>query len=173
MLKRIPPQIRLPSRYSYVVASALILLAALLLLNQDRHLSGVDVALIAGLAAILALIWQRGHPRIDSGMLAAEGDVLRDIKRSGQFSLLAFESEYCAMCLVAGPRIEQLEKVDGLNVYRLSVNSEPGQSLFRQVDGRLTPTYILVDPHGNYVQEWILVLPIERILYAVRQQPAA
>jgi hypothetical protein len=171
MLKKIPRQVWLVNIYGYFVVAAVVVLVALVLLTQD-DVSWLDVGLVVGVVAAFALVWQRLHPRLSVNVPPTGGDLLWKMGHSGHYTLLAFESEYCPMCMAVGPRVAQLETVDGLDVYRLSVNREPGRSLFRQYEGRMTPTYVLVDPHGERIQEWIVALPIERILYTVRHQHA-
>lgn len=171
MLKKLPRQVWLVGIYGYVVVAVVVVLVALVLLTQD-NVSWLDVGLVVSVVALFTLVWWRAHPRLSVNVPPTGGDLLWQIGHSGKYTLLAFESEYCAMCMTVGARVDHLSEVDGLDVYRLSVNSEPGRSLFHQYDGRMTPTYVLVNPRGERVQEWVVALPIERILYAVRQQAA-
>jgi thioredoxin-related protein len=172
MLKRIPRQVFLVNFYGYIVVAVMVVVAALFLLSSD-DLYALDLVILAALVIGAGLLWWQFHPRLNVGVPDAADDLRAQIRRSGQHTLLAFESEYCPMCMTIGSRVTQLESVEGLRVYRLSVNSEPGQTLFREYDGRLTPTYVLLGPHGERLQEWVIALPVERILYAVRQQSAA
>jgi hypothetical protein len=171
MLRNIPRQFVFLAIYGYLFVAAAVVVAALLLLNTENSLF-VNLAIVAAVVAGLALVWWLRHPRLKPQALDAAG-LLREAISKEPYVLLAFESEYCGTCMAISGRITQLDNIKGLKIYRLSVNREPGQTLFKKYDGRITPTYVLLNDRGEVVQDWPVVLPIDRVLYAVRQQSAS
>jgi len=172
MLKKIPRQIWIINIYGYFLVAGAVVITTVLLLNGD-HLGTVDMLILVAVLAVLGAIWWRFHPRLNQ-IKPEQAPTFRDqLNNSATYSLLAFESEYCPFCMTIGGQVERLQNVDGLTVYRLSVTKEPGQSLYRDLDGRLTPTYFLLDRRGKLVQEWPIVLPVERIVYEVNRASAS
>jgi thioredoxin-related protein len=171
MLRKLPRQFVFLAIYGYLFAAALIVVAALLLLNTENSLFA-NLVIMATIMIALGLIWWLRHPRLKPQALDAAG-LLREAISKGPYVLLAFESEYCGTCMAISGRITQLDNTKGLKIYRLSVNKEPGRTLFKKYDGRITPTYVLLNDRGEVVQDWPVVLPIDRVLYAVRPQAAS
>ncbi len=169
LLKALPRPLFILNYYAYLVMAVIIVLLAVALLASDG-LSLFDLVVLLGLIAVFGLGWWFLHPQ-ESADLPAAFQTAHESERSYPYTLLAFESEYCPICMTMGrQQLTQLEakQPDSLKIYRVSVNKDPGQSLFRQFDGRATPTYVLLDADHKVLMEWPLVLPIERILYAVR-----
>ncbi len=174
MLKKIPRPLFLIDHFFYPILAVVVVLIVYSALNRDGFSLG-DLAILAALVAIFAAVWWRFHPRQSKHLPVNAVAMTREIKHSHKYVLLAFESEYCPKCMAMGWQVSRLEnsQTKDLKIYRLSVNKEPGRTLFEQYDGRITPTYILVDSRGNTVMEWPLVLPAERVLYAVKQEHPA
>ncbi len=170
MLRKVPRQLIVFYIYGYLFVAAAILVAALLLLNTDNLLIA-DVGIVALIALGLGLIWWWRHPRLAQEPRAPD-NLLREAVGKEPYTLLTFESEYCMTCMAISGRINQLDNIKGLKVHRLSVNTEPGKTLFKKYDGRLTPLYVLLNAQGEVVQDWPVILPIDRVLYAVKQQSA-
>jgi thioredoxin-related protein len=176
MLKKIPRPLFLIDHFFYPILVVIVVLVAYAALNADG-LSLGDAAILLALIAIFAVLWWRFHLRQSKNLPVNATAMLREIKHTHKHVLLAFESEYCPKCMAMGGQVARLEKSQpkDLKIYRVSVNREPGRTLFVQFDGRITPTYVLLDPKGNLVNEWPLVLPAQRVLYAVNhrqeQQP--
>jgi thioredoxin-related protein len=86
--------------------------------------------------------------------------------------MVALESEFCLSSTTVGARLSALEAAhpDKFQIYALSIFKEPGKRLFKQYKGRVTPTYVLLDPRGKVVMNWPLVLPVEKVSYAVTQE---
>ncbi len=168
MLKRIPRPLFLIDHFFYPILAVVVVLIAYAVLNADG-LSLGDVAILVALAAIFVLVWWRFHLRQSDSVPVNAVALMREIKHSHKHALLAFESEYCPKCMTLGAQVHRIEKTQNkdLRIYRLSVNKEPGRALFKQFDGRITPTYVLLDSKGNVIMDWPLILPAERVLYAV------
>jgi hypothetical protein len=167
-IKSFPRQVFWFSIVSMFMPYTAIMIIAGVLLSQDGALQLFpDVLVFIAISVITAGIWWVLHMRQQANTPPSENDFLTMLKRTNKYSLLAFESEYCALCLTTGNRVNELESFDPehLNVYRLSVTQEPGGTLFRRFEGRMTPTYILLDPGGHVMEEWALALPIQRVKY--------
>ena len=175
MLKKLPRPLFIVDHFFYPILAALIVLVLLLVFaNSPDGVSLADLAILVALIAIFALVWWRFHARQQANVPVNATALLRAIKHSHKPSLIAFESEYCPKCMVLGRQVSRLSEMHlkNMNIYHLSVNKEPGRELFKQFDGRITPTYALVDEKGNLIEDWPLILPVDRVVYTVtRQQP--
>ncbi len=169
MLKRIPRPLFLINYFFYPILAVIVVLVVFFRLNADNDLSLEDLGILAALVALFALVWWRFHAQQSKGLPVNATAMMREIKHNHKYALLAFESEFCPACMTMGVQVSRIEnsKPKELTIYRLSVNREPGHSLARQFDVRATPTYILVDPKGSIIMDWPIVLPAQRILYAV------
>jgi thioredoxin-related protein len=173
MLRRLPRALFIPDRFAYPILSALTVLVLLLIFaNSPDGLTVADLGILVGVMAVLALVWWRFHARQTRNVPINATALLRAIKHSHKPALIAFESEYCPKCMVLGRQLSRLSdmQLSNMTIYHLSVNREPGRALFRQFDGRITPTYTLLDAKGNLIEEWPLILPIDRVIYSVTRQ---
>ncbi len=151
-----------------VPVPALILLAVIL--GLDGYTLG-DGFVIGAAAATLALFWWRFHARQTANVPDNTDALQETINQNGKYALLAFESEFCLSSTTVGQRLAKLETMypEKFQIYSLSVRKDPGKELFQQYEGRVTPTYVLLDPEGKEVMNWPLVLPVDRVTYAVTQ----
>jgi thioredoxin-related protein len=173
MLRKLPRALFIPDRFAYPILSALIVLVLLLIFaNSPDGLTVADLGILIGVIAVLALVWWRFHARPTRNVPINATALLRAIKHSHKPALIAFESEYCPKCMILGRQLSRLNdmQLQNMTIYHLSVNKEPGRALFQQFDGRITPTYALVDTKGNLIEEWSLILPIDRVIYSVTRQ---
>src|SRR5204862_823777 len=133
--------------FFYPILAVVVMLIAYAVLNNADGLSIGDAAILLALVAIFALLWWRFHLRESKNLPVNATAFMREIKHSHKHTLLAFESEFCPKCMTLSGQVKRLEKSHpkDLRIYRVSVNKEPGRSLFNQFDGRITPTYVLVD----------------------------
>ncbi len=162
------------NHFSFVFGTlALILVVALLGIQGNPF---VALLIIPTVLVGVVLLWWTAHARQSPNLPDTTEDFLGTLKQTGKYALLAFESEFClTSCLAStlfGKRLLELERTrpDRFQVYSLSVLKNPGKTLFEQFEGRITPTYVLLDTQGNVVMDWPLVLPIERVIYAVEKQ---
>jgi thioredoxin-related protein len=171
MLKKIPRPLFLIDHFFYPILAIVVVLIVETLLGVDG-LSLGDLAILVALVALFALVWWRFHFRESKNLPVNATALMREIKHSHKHALLAFESEFCPKSLALGGQVMRLEKghPKDFRIYRISVNKEPGRTLFQQFDGRITPTYVLVDTKGDVVKKWSLLLPAERVLYAVNHR---
>lgn len=173
MLKRIPRALFIPDRFAYPILASLVVLVLLIVFaSSPDGLTVTDLAILVVLIAVFALVWWRFHARQNRNLPVNATALLRAIKHSHKPALIAFESEYCPKCMVLGRQLSRLSdmQIQNMTIYHLSVNREPGRTLFAQFDGRITPTYALVDAKGNLIDEWPLILPIDRVIYSVTRQ---
>jgi hypothetical protein len=172
MLKRIPRQILAVNVYGYVVVAVIVVVAAALLLTAD-DLGLLDLGLLAALVGGAGAVWWRFHPRLPASQVLTVEDFLRLARANHLHTLLALESEYCAMCMAAGGRITALDGLDGLCIYRFSIHAAPGHALYAHFGGRLTPYYVFFDPQGTQIAAWHVALPTEHIMQTVQAARAA
>lgn len=171
MIKKLPRWVFVVNWYGLFLVIAAVVLLVLAILGANG-LDAVDLVVVAAILGAFAVYQQRRHLRQSPFLADDAASLMGKIRKSHKFVLLAFESEYCPMCLSAGNRVARLEALanEDFQVYRLSIQKEPGRTLYTRYDGRLTPTYILIDSAGNVIQDWPMVLPVERITYALRQR---
>lgn len=174
MLKKLPRPLFIVYHYAYPILATIVVLVAFALLNADG-LNLVELGVLIALIGVFVLIWWlfRTRQRKDTPVNATA--LLRAVRHSHKHALLVFESEFCVTSMLLRRQGSFLERMRPrpLETYRLSVNREPGRTLFAQYDGRITPTYILIDPQGNVVVRSALVLRKDRVLYnTTRQQQA-
>ncbi len=168
LLRKIPRPLFIVNYYAYPIMAALVVLVSAAVLNSNGvSLLGLGVPVLVVL--VFSLIWWRLHARQSADLPTTANDSLPEIWRSQPYTLLAFESEYCPVCMTMARQVSRLEvmPLDSLKIYKVSVNKDPGRNWFEMFDGRATPTYVLLNSEGQVVMDWSLVLPVERILYAV------
>jgi thioredoxin-related protein len=168
--KKLPRPLSMTGAFLYPVMAAIIILVLLFVLAADE-LSLADWGILILAGALMFLIWWRFHARPSKEVPLNATSFIREAKHSHKYTLIALESEYCPNCMISEPRVKRLEEnpPPNLKVYRVTIQREPGRSLFKQFGGRMTPTYVLLDRHGEVVEDWVLALPVERVMYAVGQ----
>jgi thioredoxin-related protein len=174
MLKKLPRPLFVVYHYAYPILAAIVVLIALALLNADG-LNLIEVVILAVLIGLFVLGWWLFHTRQGKDTPVNATALLRAVRHSHKPALLVFESEFCVTSMLLKRQGSFLEKMRPrtLEIYHLSVNREPGRTLFRQYDGRITPTYVLIDPQGNVVVRSTLVLRKDSVMYnTTRQHPA-
>ena len=160
------------NQFSFIFGSLAVILVVGLLAIQGSPILALLTTLV--LAVFLAVMWRNNHARQTPNVADTTDDFLDTLKQTGKYALLAFESEFCLTSTLVGKRLLELERTqpNKFQVYSLSVLKNPGKTLFEQFEGRITPTYVLLDEKGSVVMDWPLVLPIERVIYAVEKQTA-
>lgn len=131
--------------------------------------SAFDAVIIGSLIIVSGLLWWRYHARESFNVPQDSQSVMTAIRETGKYAMIAFESEFCLSSTNVGQRLKELETdyPGKFQIYELSVLKDPGRGLFAEFGGRVTPTYVLLDPRGNVVMDWPLVLPVERVAYTV------
>lgn len=173
-IQKLPRPIFFLNHYTYPIAATIAVLVALVLFNPNG-LNLAGLVAVAAIAALLVLFWIRFHVQGDANLPPTSDDMLAEIEHNSAYSLIAFESEYCPTCIATDPRVVKLSESapNGLKVYRVTIQREPGRALFKKYDLRMTPSYALIDSKGRLVMDWLLVLPIERVMYAIRHPQSA
>jgi len=169
-IAKLPRAVFWLNHYTYVVVAVLIMITAAVLLGVDGF-TWVDVILMGAIVG-LAVVIQRAARPVQSADVPDQLEMLEaQLANSDRLTLLAFESEYCPTCMVTNPMLLKLEESGdpALRVMRLSIQHEPGLSLFKKFDGRMTPTFVLLDRRGNVLMDWLLTLPVNRVLFEVKQ----
>lgn len=169
-IARLPRAVFWLNHYTYVVVAVLVLITAAVLLGVDGF-TWVDVALMAVIVALAIGIQRAARPVQSAGVPTQIETLEAQLTNSDRMTLLAFESEYCPTCMATNPMLLKLEEADdpALRVMRLSIQHEPGNALFKKYDGRMTPTFVLLDRRGKVVMDWLLTLPVNRVLFEVKQ----
>jgi thiol-disulfide isomerase/thioredoxin len=170
LVTKLPRNFFLWNHYTYVVVVVGVLLFAASYLGSDGF-TWMDVALMAAIL-VLAIAIQRAARPIQTTNLPDQAEALTEqLTHSDRLTLLAFESEYCPTCMVTNPTLLKLEEANdpALRVVRLNIQNELGMSMFKKYDGRMTPTFVLLDKRGNVLMDWILTLPVNRVLFEVKQ----
>lgn len=174
MLKKIPrPFFWVFNSFVLIPIALIILIVIYAVRNAADGMVLLDWLVLVAVVALMTLLWWLLHARPASDLPVNATALLRAVKHSHKHALLAFGSEFCPVSIMMGKAASDLEKrhPKDLVVYRLSVNREPGRTLFRQYHGRATPTYILIDPHGDVVKEWTFVMPAGRVSSQLTQHP--
>jgi thioredoxin-related protein len=170
-LDRLPTPLRVFfNQYGYISLPLLpfiALIIALVAYGFNLVSLAILVVVLLGLAAFWALTHARQTPNAPQSKFA----LLDEIKSSGKYAMLAFESEFCLSSTRVGQQLNELEAryPKQFQVYSISVLKEPGKDLFKTYRGRVTPTYVLLDEEGKVLMDWPLVLPVERISYEVKR----
>jgi thioredoxin-related protein len=157
----------------YPIIAVAVVLIALIALNSTEGLSVIDLVILVALIAVFVLVWWLFRMRESKNVLTNATAQLREIKHAHKYALLAFQSEFCVKSMTLGRQVLQLEKTHPKNVtiYRVSVNKQPGKALAAQYEIGTTPAYVLIDPKGNMVKSWSLMLPADNVTSMVNQQP--
>lgn len=162
LLKKLPRQVFYVNVYGYMLVAAALMGVALILLSIDS-LAVLDAVLFLGVVAVVIGAWGYFRPRFVKRLSPNADLLLAEIQMQGRYALLSLESEYCPLCMTTGHRADQLRHMDNLTVYRLSIHSEPGRTLYLRLNGRATPTYYLISPDGDVLEEWPFVLPVDHL----------
>ncbi len=162
LLKKLPRQAFYVNIYGYLLVAIVLMVAALILLSIDS-LAVLDAILFLGVVAVLIGVWRYFRTRLLRPPTPSADLLIAEIQMSGRYALLSLESAYCPLCMMTGHRADQLRQVDNLTVYRLNIHTEPGRTLYSRLNGRVTPTYYLISPDGEVLDEWPFMLPVETL----------
>ena len=173
-LQKLPTPLRILVNHYGFLTVPLVPLAILVVFLGQNGWSLVDFAILAVVVAAVILWWWTQHARQSQNVPASAPSLLNEIGQSGKYAMLAFESEFCISSTMVGKQLTELETAfpHKFQIYEISILQDPGKQLFKQYEGRVTPTYILLSPEGQVMMDWPLVLPIERVTYALKQQDA-
>ena len=171
-MQRLPDWIRIPlNQYGFLTLPVIPVFLIIVLLGLDGF-SLTDFVIMGLVLVLLGIIWTRTHARQSANVPASGEDLMATIKGSGKYAMLALESEYCLSSTNVGKRLIDLETSfpNEFQIYALSIFKTPGKELYESYKCRVTPTYVLLDPEGKVVMEYPLVLPVERVSYAITQR---
>ncbi len=167
-LRKIPRPLFILNYYAYPIMAGMVVLVSVVLLSSNG-MSLPEVGIPVLIVLILSLVWWRLHAHQSADLPATTEAMSAEVWRSQPYTLLAFESEYCPVCMTMERQVSRLEdlQIEALKIFKVSIHKEPGHKWFQQFDGRATPTYVLLNAEGQVVMDWPVVLPVERIHYAV------
>lgn len=173
-MQRLPLPLRLLVNHYAFIFLPLIPLAILVAILGQNGWSVVDLVILAIAVTAFVLYWATQHARQSDNVPANPQTLMTEIEQSGKYAMLAFESEFCFASTQVGKQLNQLEETypDKFQIYKISILDDPGKDLFKQYEGKVTPTYVLLNPQGQVMMDWPLVLPVERVSYALKQQEA-
>lgn len=171
LVRLIPRPVMVLNYFSYLMPVAALIALVLFFGLNNQQIDPIDLVAVAAVVVGAVLLYPIVKPKKTSVEGQTPSSVLDTIQNGGNYTLIAFESDYCASCMTMDSRISGLEAEppEGLNIMRLIIQREPGRELFKKFDGRMTPTYMLFDKQGKLMEEWVLALPMQRVLYAIRQ----
>ena len=173
-MQKLPTPLRiLINQYGFITVPLVPLVVLAVILGRNGW-SFVNVVILTLAVAAIFLWWWTQHARHSANVPASTPSLLNEIGQSGKYAMLAFESEFCISSTTVGKRLNELEAAfpNKFQIYELSILSDPGKELFKRYDGRVTPTFVLLHPDGQVMMDWPLVLPVERVSYALKQQDA-
>ena len=167
---KLPRNFFLWNHYTYVVVAIIVFIASALILGSDGF-ALIDVMLMALVVTLSIVIQRVARPLQTAGLPDQAETLVHQLSHSDRATLLAFESEYCPTCMITNPMLLKLEQSNDptLRVVRVNIQNELGMNLFKHFDGRMTPTFVLLDKRGKVVMDWILTLPVNRVLFEVKQ----
>jgi thioredoxin-related protein len=171
-MQRLPDWLRIPlNQYGFLTVPLVPVFLIVVLLGLDGF-SVTDFVIIGLVLVLLGILWSRTHARQTTNVPTSNEDLMQSIKSSGKYAMLALESEYCLSSTNVGKRLIDLETSypNDFQIYALSIFKTPGKELYESYKCRVTPTYVLIDPEGKVVMEYPLVLPVERVSYAITQK---
>ncbi len=141
---------RLFNQYSYVLISAGVLLATVVVLwrlSTNRRVITATVGLLLVFILVGYLLLRPGLSDVDSTS-AAEA-----IIQNGKPTFLEFFSNYCAGCLAIRPVVDEIavQLGDTFNILRIDIHTEAGRELRERYLFNFTPEFILFDSSGREV----------------------
>ena len=125
-----------------------------------------DIAIVLGVGFVCFAVWRLLLTQ-SSRTIKTVDDFRNAVSNNKVPTLVQFYSPYCVGCMAAKPMVDQLEKDyrSKLQVYRLSIDEEPGASLMSELNVLFTPTFILFDKLGNQISGSVLMLDRNRIVH--------
>jgi len=166
---RLPRLLLIPINYfGWITIPVAVVIVVGALLGLDGF-SAFDAVIVICLILVSGLLWWRYHARQSFNAPQNSQAVKDEIRQTGKYAMIAFQSEFCLSSTNVGQRLKALEDSypAKFQIYELSILKDPGRELFQEYGGRVTPTYVLLDPRGHVVMDWPLVLPVERVAYTV------
>ncbi len=157
--------IRIFNHRSFITMTlALVGIAVVLMLST--RISAMGIALLVVIPVLAYFIWRMRVTNQTEEMSEADR-VLAAIKSSGRSTVLQFFSRYCAACIAVKPIVDRVEAdaADKLQVIRLDIDDEPGQTLMERFGVKITPTFIYFDAEGNKLGDSVFALDTWRIFY--------
>lgn len=171
-MEKLPTPLRVFINHYGFLSVPLIPLAILAYFLSRNGWDVTDGIILIAAVALFFVWWLTQHARQSANAPVDTPTLLNEIGQSGKYAMLAFESEFCISSTTVGKRLSELETAhpDTFQIYEISILKDPGKDLFKQYEGKVTPTYVLLNPEGKVMMEWPLVLPVERVTYALKQQ---
>jgi thiol-disulfide isomerase/thioredoxin len=138
-------------------ATILAMVVTALILGNDG-ISATDVLIIIGVALFFIITWRMLLTRASKIIKSVE-DFRARVANGRVPTLVQFFSPYCVGCMASKPIVDKLEKDFGakLQVFRLSIDEEPGAGLMAEYKVLFTPTFILFDKTGQRIREGVLM----------------
>jgi thioredoxin-related protein len=159
------------SWYPFITFPIMASAAILIVVGLDGF-SAADFGILGALLVALiglAIFWRLSHARQSDNVPETTEALMDTINQNGKYAVVAFESEFCFASTTVGQRLAALESAhpDQFQTYSVSILQDPGKELFERYGLRATPTYVLLDKEGKVVDDFPLVLPVERVIYTV------
>ncbi|MBK9122344.1 MAG: hypothetical protein IPM16_04370 [Chloroflexi bacterium] len=137
------------NQFSFPLIAAGIMALAYLVLRRRialRWIIPVEVVIaVVFVGAFFAL--RPGDGDVDSAA------ALDDLLGNGRPTMVEFFSNFCTVCLVFRPQVDEIAEQfgDDYNIVRVNIHSETGQQIRDALKFSFTPEFVLIDSAGNEV----------------------
>ncbi len=90
----------------------------------------------------------------ESGGTDAEGLQAAEKGRIGRPALVYFHSDFCRVCKEIAPDVERLSQTfaDTVSLVRMNIDHDDSRSAVRRYGVAATPTFVLLDAHGEQLE---------------------
>ncbi|MCB9454705.1 MAG: hypothetical protein H6671_01820 [Anaerolineaceae bacterium] len=138
------------NQYSVFWISALVLLAAFIILRWRRVAWRATLGAVIALAAVMVVgytVLRPGTSDVNSYTEAAA------TLANGRPTFLEFFSNYCVGCLASRPAVDDIvADIQGdFNILRVDIHSEFGRILRENLDFSFTPEFVVFNANGEEV----------------------
>jgi thiol-disulfide isomerase/thioredoxin len=141
---------RLFNQYSFVLISAGVLIAVVIILwrlSVSRRVISATVGLLLVFVLVSYFLLRPGLGDVNSTSAA------ESIIQNGKPTFLEFFSNYCAGCLAIRPVVDEIavELRDDFNILRIDIHTDAGRELRERYAFNYTPEFILFNQQGEEV----------------------
>jgi thiol-disulfide isomerase/thioredoxin len=141
---------RLFNQYSFVLISAGVLIAVVIILwrlSVSRRVISATVGLLLVFVLVSYFLLRPGLSDVGSTSAA------ESIIQNGKPTFLEFFSNYCAGCLAIRPVVDEIavELGDEFNILRIDIHTDAGRELRERYAFNYTPEFILFNQQGEEV----------------------
>ena len=150
------------NQFSYVIISAIVLLASIVLMRRygiNRRLMSAVVGALVVFSLSSFFLLRPGVSDVDSA------SSMRTMIENGKPTLLEFFSNYCAGCLALRPAVDLLASdiESEFNILRIDIHTDLGREIRNQFGFTFTPEFVLFDNTGQEIWRDHTLPPREQV----------